>query len=85
MSTTKEMMEKLQEKPDYSKPNKQQLEQNIQISHNWIKAITSGTFPGHASLHIATLLDFLQRQHQDATKEFESLHPAPEFGKPEAK
>jgi len=64
------------------KPTREQLEANIKISHNWITAIRSGTFAGAQSLHVATLLDFLGKQHEDAVKSYEAAFPAqPEFGK----
>ena len=62
-------------------PKAKELEQNIKIAHNWMTALRSGTFKGQECLHIATLLDFLQVQHDSAVKAFEAMHPAPEFGK----
>ena len=78
MTDTKTMMDKLQA------PTKAQLEANIQVSHNWMTAVRAGTFPGHTAIHIATLLDFLEQQNKACVKEYETLHPAPEFSKPEA-
>ena len=75
MTDTKTMMEKLQA------PTRAQLQANIQISHNWMTAVRSGTFPGHASLHVATLLDFLEKQNAEATKAYEAESLShPEWG-----
>ncbi len=66
---------------EIQKPTRDQLEANIKISHNWKTAVASGTFAGAQSLHIATLLDFLQTQHNEAVKAYEAAFPAqPEFG-----
>ena len=76
----KDMMEKV------AKPTRDQLEANIKVSHNWITAVSSGTFNGAACLHIATLLDFLQQQNKLAVKDFEAMYPpaaTPEWTKPE--
>jgi hypothetical protein len=81
MNDIKEMMEKVQ------KPTRDQLEANIKISHNWITAIRAGNYGGKDVLHIATLLDFLQNQHNNAVKDFEAQFPpaaAPQWEKPQA-
>ena len=80
---TKEMMEKLQ-----GKPSRQELEANIKIAHNWMTAVRGGTYQGHQTIHIATLLDFLERQHSENVKRFDAefaVHPEwakKEDGKP---
>ena len=65
---------------------RQEAEANIKVSRNWITAINSGTFPGYASLHVATLLDFLTKQNEIHTKAYEEMFAAhPEWAKkPEA-
>lgn len=57
-------------------PSRNELEANIKVSHNWITAVNSGEFKGSASLHIATLLDFLQKQHDSAVAQYEKQSPA---------
>lgn len=64
-------------------PSRNELEANIKVSHNWITAVNSGTFHGAASLHIATLLDFLQKQHDAAVAQYEKQSAGhPEWAKP---
>lgn len=65
-----EMMNKVQ------KPTRDQMEANIKISHNWITAVRAGTYSGKDTLHIATLLDFLQNQNLQAVKDYEAQFPA---------
>ena len=60
------MMEKLQGQ------SRAELEGNIQVAHNWITAITGGTYQGHQALHIAALLDFLKRQYDENVKIYEA-------------
>jgi hypothetical protein len=80
MEKTGAMMERLQgnENPAFEKPSRAQLEANVKISHNWKTAVASGTFSGHQALHIATLIDFLEKQNAEAIKVFEAeslAHP----------
>ena len=64
------------------KPSREQLEANVQISHNWHTAVASGQFQGAQALHIATLLDFLSKQNAEATKIWEAEFAAhPEWGR----
>ena len=64
------------------KPSREQLEANVQISHNWRTAVASGQFQGAQALHIATLLDFLSKQNAEATKIWEAEFAAhPEWGR----
>ena len=77
MKSTEQMMTDLQT------PNREQLEANIKISHNWITALRSGTFSGGVALHIATLLDFLEKQNSEAVKTYEStFQKVPDWSKP---
>lgn len=62
--------------------SREQLEGNIKISHNWMTAVRAGTYKGHEALHIATLLDFLQKQHDQARLDYEAESlQHPEWGK----
>ena len=81
----KDMVKDLGKKAITPTPTRDQLEANIKISHNWITAIRSGQFAGGVSLHVATLLDFLQKQNEQATAEYEAAAAShPEWGKQEA-
>jgi hypothetical protein len=63
---------------------REQLQANVQISHNWKTAVASGEFKGSVSLHIATLLDFLENENKKAIAAYEAAFPAtPEFGRKE--
>ena len=84
MESSKEMIERLQNEHGAG-PSRQELEANIKIAHNWITAVSSGTYQGHQSLHIATLLDFLKQQHDKNVQLFEAeVVKHPEWKKPEA-
>lgn len=64
---------------------REQLQANVQISHNWKTAVASGEYKGAVSLHIATLLDFLEKEHVKAVAAYEAAFPAqPQFGRPPA-
>ena len=63
-------------------PTKEQLAENIKISNRWVKAISSGTFSGIVALDIATLIDFLTKQHDEAKKQYEAMVNPPEWQKP---
>ena len=80
MNSIKEMMEAAQTNSNPAhepqKPTREQLEANIKISHNWMTAVGSGTYHGNQSLHIATLLDFLQTENKKAVSAYEAAFPA---------
>lgn len=64
------------------KPTKDQLAENVKISNNWIRAVSSGTFSGIMAIHVATLLDFLTKQHDEAKAQYEAMVNPPEWNKP---
>lgn len=43
----------------------------IKSFQNWITAVNAGQYHGRDSLHIATLLNLLQAEHDQAMKDFE--------------
>jgi hypothetical protein len=78
MTGVKETMEEVQQKE--LGESRQQLEMNIKIAHNWRTAVSAGMFSGRDWMHIATLLDFLQKQHDESVKQYETKFPAtPEY------
>ena len=74
-------IEDILKQPDHLK--RKEIETNIRVSGDWIKAIESGTYSGAQVLNITTLLDYLKMENRKATDELATLIPAPVWTKPE--
>lgn len=65
------------------KPSKLDMENKIKAMHNFRTAVRAGTFPGHATVHIAALLNLLDNEHDSAASDYEAESlKHPEWGRP---
>lgn len=74
-----------EEVKELAKPlTRDQLEANVKVSMEWIKAIRAGTYPGSFVAEIAGLVGFLTNQHQLALADYEKeSFKHPEWGGPQ--
>jgi hypothetical protein len=72
--------------PAFAPPTRDQLQADVRISAAWRDAVKAGTFAGKDAESIATLVQFLQDQHEKAlTRYEEAAKSRPEWGVNSAK